>query len=103
MRTDGSESRESLFAEKALGIRILQSELLAGSLTRIIHEASTARVDQADLTGVLGLRPLRRGVKPRLGSEALGAIVGRLLPGCWTIPLPGWHSMPLARISHQVS
>jgi hypothetical protein len=41
------------------------------SLTRIIHEASTARVDQADLTGVLGLRTLRRGVEPRLGSKAL--------------------------------
>ena len=41
------------------------------TLTRIIHEASTARVDQADLTGVLGLRTLLRGVQPHLGSEAL--------------------------------
>ena len=50
-------------------------------LTRIIHEASTARVDQADLTGVLGLRTLRRGVQPRLGSEALRAPV---ISVCWT-------------------
>mgnify|MGYP001589029353 CR=1 FL=1 len=46
-------------------------EEFAEDLTRIIHEASTARVDQADLTGVLGFRPLRRGVQPRLGSETL--------------------------------
>ena len=45
------------------------------SLAGIIHEASTARLDQADLTDVLGLRTLRPGVQPRLGSEALRAPV----------------------------
>jgi hypothetical protein len=46
-----------------------------GYLPRIIHEASPARVDQDDLTGVLGLRTLQRGVQPRLGFEALRALV----------------------------
>src|SRR5437867_11416591 len=40
------------------------------SLTRIIHEASTARADKADLTGVLGLRALRRSAPTT--SRALG-------------------------------
>jgi hypothetical protein len=48
-------------------------------LTRIIHEASAARVDQADLTDVLGLRPLRSGVYPRLGSKSMRL---RLISAC---------------------
>src|SRR6266571_6831386 len=37
---------------------------------RIIHEASTARTDKADLTGVLGPRALRRSAPTT--SRALG-------------------------------
>ena len=43
----------------------------AGILTRIIHERSAAIADPLPRTGVLGVRPLRRIVQIRLGSEPL--------------------------------
>ena len=40
-------------------------------MTRIIHEASTEATGLGSPTDVLGARPLRRFVQPRLGFSAL--------------------------------